>query len=144
MKKYVFLFVATFLLAGCSGQDEQETKPEPKADNEVTTTDEEAVSVQFNNIDITTPDGKILVKGNATASNDVFYFTLKYGEEVVVDETKVKLDTDESGWGTFELEIEQPKDAETKEEIPLFTFYVKNEAGEMVNPNYIPVDVVEK
>lgn len=143
MKKILLLFVVMLLLAGCGSKDEQTTETEPKADD-VPSAGVEDASVQFNNIDITTPDGKIVVKAKAKATNDAFFYTLEYGDQVVVDETKVQLDTDKDGWGSFDLEIDQPADKQTKEQIPIFTFYVKNKAGEMVNPNYVPVDVAEK
>ncbi|GGB39764.1 hypothetical protein F3157_07195 [Virgibacillus dakarensis] len=139
MKKLLLLASIIFLLAGCSGQDNPGQKENQNQDKPVA--DKEKVSVQLNNIDIKTPDGKIIVKGNANATNDEFFFTLKYGDTVVVEERKIELDTDKSGWGSFELAIDQPDDGKTAKQIPVFTFYSKNNEGEIVNPNYVPVDV---
>jgi hypothetical protein len=143
MKKMLLLLFAVMLLAGCGSKDEQPTETEQNTDD-APSTDVEGAAVQFNNIDITTPNGKIVVKAEAKAVNDEFFYVLKYGDQVVVDETKVQLDPDKNGWGNFNLEVDQPTDKQTKEQIPVFTFYVKNKAGEMVSPNYVPVDVAQE
>ncbi|WP_188455277.1 hypothetical protein [Virgibacillus oceani] len=144
MKKFLVVFFAMLLVA-CGNQDnEDNTNSEQKSQESSTETpSDENVSVKFRNLDITTPEKQIAVKGQAAATNDVFYFKLLYGEEVAVDESEVKLDTNASGWGSFELKIDIPKNDQTKDQIPVLTFYVKDESGKMVNPNYVPVDLAQ-
>lgn len=140
MKKLAFVFATVLLIAGCSGANDQDTQNDEN-DDQNRTTKESTVSLNLDELDVTVPDKQIVVTGKAKATDGKFFYALKYGDDVVVDETKVTVDADSGEWGDFSIKLDQPADVEKGDEVPIFTFYVKNGEGEQINPNYVPVDL---
>lgn len=140
MKKLVFVFAAVLWIAGCGGANDQDTQNDER-DKQNRTAEESQVSLKLDELDVTVPDEQIVVTGKAKATGGEFFYVLKYGDDVVVDETKVTVDEDSGEWGDFSIKLEQPADIEKGDEVPIFTFYVKNGEGEQINPNYVPVDM---
>ncbi|MEN1970349.1 hypothetical protein WMZ97_20030 [Lentibacillus sp. N15] len=146
MKKFLFFIAVIVLLAGCSSQDKQDedvANDSKSTKEQAASVDKETASLNLTELDIQTPDGKIKVKGKASTTNDEFFYVLKYGDDVIINETKVTLDPDDTGWGAFDLDLDQPENEVSSDEVPIFTFYVKDKAGKRINPNYVPVDINE-
>ncbi|MHA6251675.1 hypothetical protein [Oceanobacillus sp. CAU 1775] len=123
------LVLFTFLLVACGDT------------NEVDVQDEVESTVSFRSMDIQVEDNTFTLVGEVNTDEDEFYYEIKQGEEVITEETAVEVVKEESRWVSFEISEEIPEDAFDGEDAPIITLYGKNESGEVVNPNYIPVDI---
>ncbi|WP_100011444.1 hypothetical protein [Lentibacillus sediminis] len=131
--RYIIIALALLMLAGCdSGEDTASETEEGQ---------EEEASLQLRNIEVTVENGHALLTAQANGDAEEIYYTLEQGEEVLIEETSLSLGEGHYGWSDVELELKLPENAGDSGEAPVITVYGKNEAGEQVNPNYIPVEM---
>lgn len=136
--KYFLMIVSFFIIVGCSGE---QTPEEPSEESNQHKTSSSDVSISFGILDVVTKDDVIHVDGEARTTEDSFYYILEYGETLIVEETEVQLNDDDGEWKTFSFEVNIADEELTNEENTLLTLYSK-EDQEVVNPNYIPVDLM--
>src|SRR5699024_12732220 len=101
---------------------------------------EDKTAASFRGIDASVKGGVIHLSGQAKVTDDEFFYMVQYGDQSIVEESKVTLDETDDGWGEFHIE-ESTKDVETKDdEEPIAILYAKNAEGKKVNPNHIPIN----
>src|SRR5699024_4474543 len=139
--KYLILIASAFLLIGCSNASGKQTEtPETEETKDMTETKDQ-VAASFRNVDIKVENEQALIEGEAKSTNDTFYYQIKKGDSVLVEETEVTLDETNLGWGKFDRELELTDDMAEKEKSPIVMLYVKGKEDTMVNPNYFPIDM---
>lgn len=136
--RYLLMIVSLFIIVGCSQDQEPENNLNSNLENEHVASDK---NISFGILDVITQDGKIEVTGEARSTEDSFYYILEYGEELIKEEVEIDLNDEDEDWRTFSFEIDIKDEGLTDEEVPLLTLYVKDD-GEVINPNYIPVDLM--
>ncbi|WP_164669499.1 hypothetical protein [Virgibacillus doumboii] len=136
MKKLFILVICAAFLAACGAEDASEGS----ADEESA----ESSAIQFSNIDVKVNENNIRVTGEAQAADDTFYYKLEQGESVLVEESKVKLKKKAHGGISFEIKLERNFEASDSEDVPVLTLYDKNGDGEIVNENYVPIDLAKQ
>lgn len=135
--KYFLMFVGLFLIVGCSSGENVEIDTNDDHTNEATQSD---VTVKFAGIDIVYRRNAIHISGDVQTTEDYFYYILDNDGEVLIEETKIKVDDPGGEWSTFAFEVDIEDQDLTNEDVPFLTFYGKD--GErMINPNYVPVDL---
>ncbi len=139
--KYLILIASAFLLIGCSNDGGKQTEtPETGETKEMTETKDQ-VAASFRNVDIKIENEQALIEGEAKSTNDTFYYQIKQGDSVLAEETEVRLDETNLGWGKFDMELDLTDDMAEHEESPIVMLYVKGKDDTMVNPNYFPIDM---
>jgi|GEM_PF-2233706 len=139
--KYLILIASAFLLIGCSNDGGKQTEtPEVGETKEMTETKDQ-VAASFRNVDIKIENEQALIEGEAKSTNDTFYYQIKQGDSVLAEETEVRLDETNLGWGKFDMELDLTDDMAEHEESPIVMLYVKGKDDTMVNPNYFPIDM---
>lgn len=135
--KYLFMIVGLLIIAGCGGNQ----APESQFEENDGVSDVSDVSISFGILDVVTRAGVIQVKGEAKTDENSFYYILEYEGSLIVEETEVQLNDEDSEWRTFSFETTiEGEEFENKDGL-LLTLYLKD--GETkVNPNYIPVDLL--
>lgn len=98
-------------------------------------------TVAFRSMDFQMEDTAFTLIGEVDTAEDVFYYEIKQGDEVITAETSVDVPKEETRWVSFEINEVIPEDAKEAEDTPIITLYGKNSTGEAVNPNYIPIDI---
>lgn len=130
--KYFLFIICLFILAAC------EEDSVPAGNNESSETE---ISVSFRNLDVQTEASSFMLTGEVNADENVFYYTVKQGENELLSEQSIDISEEAAGWSEFEITGEIPEEALQEEETPIITLYGKDAAGEEINPNYIPIDV---
>lgn len=133
--RFLFMIIVAIMLVGCSSGDNE--TPEVNEPNEQADT-KSSISVNFRNIEVTMEDFQFHMLGEVNASEDSFYYIIEQGEEVLQEEKKIELD--QEGWNDFEIDGELPENVVEQSEPPIILLYGKDKNGELVNPNYIPID----
>lgn len=139
MKYFILLMSIFTILTGCSNESNEDEEMEQTAEEQ----GEEVESIiRFGEVNVLVNDHRVLLSGEAETSEDVFYFTFEQGEEMLLEETKVRLDEEEiaPGWRPFELELEIDDGVLDNDEVPYVQLYGKNN-GEIVDKHFVPVDV---
>lgn len=132
--RYIISGLVLLMLVGCgSGEDSASETEEGQ--------EEEEASLQLRNIEVTVEDGQVQLTAQASAEDGEIYYTLEQGEKVLIEETSLTLGEGHYGWSDLDLELELPENAGESGEAPIIKVYGKNEVGEQVNPNYIPVEM---
>jgi len=139
--KYLILIASAFLLIGCSNDSGKQTETPETAETKDMTETKDQVAVSFRNVDIKIENERALIEGEAKSTNDTFYYQIKQGDSVLVEETEVTLDETNLGWGKFDMELDLTDDMAEHEESPIVMLYVKGKDDTMVNPNYFPIDM---
>ncbi|MFD1037690.1 hypothetical protein ACFQ3N_04570 [Virgibacillus byunsanensis] len=143
--KYVWIALTATLLIGCSEDNtEQEEVQQDQEENNAAETEPESTddsAVEFRNVDVKVENNEVQLTGEGKSDTDVAYFKLDQGESQIVEETEVELDPNEQGWGQFEITVQLSDEVASTEEVPVIMLYGKNASGEVINPNYIPVDL---
>ncbi|RYG72596.1 hypothetical protein EU245_09700 [Lentibacillus lipolyticus] len=139
MRKWVFIAFAAIVLSACSNTGESNGNNETnKEANEQT---EETASVTFRKMDVTTEESTIQVTGEAQTVGDSIYYTFEQGDTVLVEENEINLQKNEQGWASFSIELELNERIKNTEEVPIIILYGKNDSGEKVDQNHVPVDL---
>lgn len=129
--KYVGLIILAFVLVGCNNQQ----KPTVTAPD--TNEAEDQIVVAFKNVEVEVEGRQIHLTGEANADNNGIFYQLTQGEKVLEKETDIILDD-----GKFDVKFMLSKDAAEEEEAPIIMLYGKGSNGDEINPNYIPVNVI--
>lgn len=126
------LLLLPFLLLFACGEDDEVTEMNQKQS-------EEETFVVFRNLDIQTEKNSFVLTGEVNAMENVFYYSIEQGEETLVEEQPFEVD--DSEWAAFEITEELPEQVLEGEDPPIINMYGKTTDNEIVNPNYIPIDV---
>lgn len=139
MKKICVVFLLT-LIVGCSQSPGENNGAggNEEINNEAFESD---LSISFSEIEVIARDKSLFISGEAKTNANEFYYKLEQGDEVIIEETVMELDDSESEWQVFEINNDTLEVDEENEEAPYLTFYVKDE-GHVVNPNYVPIDLL--
>jgi len=137
--KRIFLFISLSLVVACSNNENSEViqNVDENTNEEVGVTD---VSVKFSGIDIVYDRPVIQITGDVQTTEDRFYYTLVNEEEVIIEETLIEVDEPVEGWSAFSFEIDITDEELSDQDVPFLTFYGKD-GEEIINPNYVPVDL---
>jgi len=133
--RFIMLIMIALFLTACG-----DTTEEPDVENDDPGLDE-MNSVNLRNVDVAAEDLEVVVTGEASAVSDEFYYRVEEEGDVIVEEEHVTLDEPEDDWSEFELTLDLTDKYSNNEEPPVIVLYGKNSEGEMVNPNYIPIDL---
>lgn len=138
--KHIFILISLSLVVACSNSENPEViqnEDENNAEEFV----ESDVSVKFAGIDIVYKRDAIHITGDVQTTEDHFYYTLDNDGEVIVEETEIEVDDSVEGWSSFTFEIDIGDEGLTNEDVPFLTFYGKD-GEKIINPNYVPVDLM--
>ncbi|WP_249870136.1 hypothetical protein [Oceanobacillus saliphilus] len=142
MKYMMMIVVLLFMLAACGDNDRNNNSP--AVDNNDNVGTENAASVMFQNIDVKVEGAEFLLTGEASTTTDQFFYVIDQGDDVLMEEKNIPLnEVAPGGWVKFEINEKLPVIIEGKEDTPIITLYGKDENNQMVNPNYIPIDIGE-
>lgn len=138
--RYLLIIVSFFVMVGCSSNDEPAADPEdPVEKNDQT--EESNVSISFSEVDVRIQDKEVQVDGSARTDEDTFFYTLEQGDTVIVEETEVSLGEAEGDWKPFDFAETFENYDEDDKEVPVIRLYLKD-GDEIINPNYVPIDLV--
>ncbi|WP_156288843.1 hypothetical protein [Oceanobacillus salinisoli] len=130
--KYIILLLMSMILVGCNNEE--------AANGESNETEETSASIEIRNVDVQVEELQVILMAEAkTSSNEIFY-RLEQGEELLQEERQMSFNG-EKEWNAFELEVTLPEEVSAEENPPIIVIYGKNENGDMINPNYIPVAI---
>jgi|SRR5690625_4488173 len=140
MKKIIVTIVLV-VLVGCN-----QSANDPKENNDSTenNNNEEVksdVSVSFSEVEVIARDKSLSVTGEVQTNADEFYYTLEQGDKVIIEETAIEVDDSDSEWEAFEINDDSLEIDEENEEAPFLKFYVKDQ-DRIINPNYVPIDLL--
>ncbi|WP_067730698.1 hypothetical protein [Oceanobacillus damuensis] len=135
--RYILVLAALLLVAAC-GNDENNDRNATDSDNALT----ENSAVMFQNIDVKVEGTEFLLTGEASSATGEIFYVIDQGDDVLMGEKSISLEGAEPGeWAAFEINETLPVAVEGTEDPPIITLYGKDENNEMVNPNYIPIDL---
>ncbi|CDO02688.1 hypothetical protein BN988_01163 [Oceanobacillus picturae] len=139
MKKSIIIALA-LLLVGCS--NEQPTNESAENNDGGQGAD---ASVSIRNVEVEVDDAlQATITGEAALAGSDLYYQLEQGDVVLISEAKVELDSNPHGLSPFELLLQVPEDAVSGDQAPIVKFYGKDQSGEEVNQNYVPIDLKSK
>ncbi|GIO25733.1 hypothetical protein [Ornithinibacillus bavariensis] len=126
-KKIILLFSVLLILVGCGREAEEEQQVE-----QVTT------YAKFQSLDIQIDKNQIIITGEADASDNKFYYSVVQAEKEIGREKEVRVD---KTWGKFIIEIPIMKEMINLDEVVIVNLYTRSSEGEIINPNYVPIDL---
>lgn len=136
MKYWYIIIVLFIMLTACGNRDEEVIEPVDPEQQEIQTTE----SVMFQEMDITTDGEQIHIIGQVKTSGNVFFYRIEQDNEVIQEEKKVELEAETEAFQRFEIMTSLSSDILEQAEPPFIVMYGKDEDGEEVNPNYVPID----
>src|SRR5690625_5332433 len=108
--KYLILIASAFLLIGCSNDGGKQTENPETGETKEKTETKDQVAASFRNVNIKIENEQALIEGEAKSTNDTFYYQIKQGDSVLAEETEVRLDETNLGWGKFDMELDLTDD----------------------------------
>lgn|GEM_PF-5699908 len=140
MKKWLIGLMLIGMIAGCSEEEEPKEKQEPVDQADVIKPKtEELVATGFKNVLFTKTNEEVIVKGEAKAENDTFYYRVESQKgKVFIPEQNEKL-AHPHAYLPFELKID--RNQLKKEDVFILVLYGKNAEEKPVNTNYIPFEL---
>src|SRR5690625_808135 len=130
--RFVMLIIVVVFLAACGNTEETVDENEAQ---------DEAGSVHLQNIDIQAEDLEVNITGQASTDSNVFYYRVEEAGNVIIDEEHLTLEEAQTDWSEFMITLDLAGKYSNNGEPPIIVLYGKNSEGEMVNPNYIPIDL---
>ncbi|WP_173916971.1 BsuPI-related putative proteinase inhibitor [Halobacillus sp. Marseille-Q1614] len=94
----------------------------------------------FREMTMSGENGQYSVSGEANVNKGEFYYTIDDGHNIFVEDEPVKVDDPQAEWSPFSLEIELNPDKLPDSGALVMTIYEKDENGEPVNMNYVPLE----
>lgn len=137
MKKIIVLLAAAAILAAC-GDNENQTAEQSEEQSEETA---DSPATSFQQLDVTGEGSTIHITGQAKTEADRVYYRFEQGDDTLVEETPIELGKNAQEWSDFELDVQITEAIKESEEVPLVILYGKNENGENVNENHVPIDL---
>lgn len=132
--RYILLIFTLIFAAACSNGEETVDDNDPGKDGSPGTID-------LRNLDVEAEGLEVTATGEASAVSNEFYYRVEEEGEIIIEETHMSLEETQNDWNEFEVTFDLTDKYSHKEAPPIIVLYGKNEEGEMVNPNYIPVDL---
>ncbi len=102
---------------------------------------ENIASVKFQNMDLKVVGDEFVLSGEVSTADDEVFYVIEQGEERLQEEKSIKLDATTGDWIAFELNETIPETTENSESPLIVMLYGKDNNNEVVNPNYIPIDL---
>ncbi|MYL42771.1 hypothetical protein [Virgibacillus salexigens] len=138
MKYFGFVIILACIMVACSNQEsEKSTQTENQQDETI----QHTTAVSLRNVDVKVENGNAVINGEVQASNTNVYYILEYNNQTTIEEQEVELENMDEKWQDFSIKMKLPEDSTSRDEPPIITFYGKNDQGDKVNANYIPVDM---
>lgn len=142
--KYFMPLCMSIILIGCSPSTdsaEQHRANEDESVKEETSADDEEKSVSFQQLHFRMGIEDVTVTGSAAAPNDEIFYEVEQGDELIVEETKIPLEDKGEELDDFEVKFDLTEDMEKSDEALVTIFYAKNEQGEKINENFLPINM---
>ncbi|MFD1335678.1 hypothetical protein ACFQ4N_08975 [Oceanobacillus iheyensis] len=136
MKKIGIVMLILLFMAACGNRDEDVIEP-VKTEREL---DQRATSVQFREIDVNLESEQFHIIGEVSSSGGLFYYHVELDGEIIQEETFEEVENSNSEWNRFQIVETLPNDVLEGNSPPVMVLYGKNESGEPINENYIPID----
>ncbi|RLL45049.1 hypothetical protein D8M04_09250 [Oceanobacillus piezotolerans] len=130
MKHFISILLIGMILVGCGNSEVTENAGESSGKEPF---------LEMRNIHLQVEEMEVNVTAEVSTEEDYIYYSIAQGEEVLVKEKRIEGVREDSPWTSIEIEERLKDITSTKENIPVLSIYVKNEAGEAINPNYIPI-----
>lgn len=134
MKKFLFVLLLITFLAACSNDSE------PAEETNLPDAEEES-AVVFSNLDLQVEANTFTLAGEVRAEDGVFFYRIEQGEEELQAEQAYELSGEGGSWEEFKIVGEIPAAAFDAEGTPILSMYGKSAEGEILHPNFIPIDI---
>lgn len=136
MKKIGIVLLILLFLAACGNRDENVIEPlesEPELD-------QQATSVQFRNVDVNIESEQFHIIGEVNSSGGLYYYQVELDGDIIQEEAYEEVENLTDEWSKFEIVETLPREVLEGNEPPVVVLYGKNQSGEPINENYIPID----
>ncbi|WP_144029185.1 hypothetical protein [Oceanobacillus profundus] len=120
------LIIIVFLLAACGNENQA-------AENNN--------SIVFQNIDVVSDANEFVLTGEVAATEGEFFYVIEQGDEQISEEKRISIAQKSGDWVEFEIKEKLSEAVIESNNPPIMMLYGKNMDDEIVNPNYIPVDI---
>ncbi|WP_217585954.1 hypothetical protein [Lentibacillus saliphilus] len=136
------------MLVGCangnsSSGDQDTTRKDSEVQDSGENASDSTAHISIKNIDIKIVDKKnVRINGEAQASGDAVFYRVLHEDDMIVDETKIKLEEDD--WNSFHIQITLPQKVIETDQVPVFMIYGKDANGNEINPNYFGIDFIRQ
>ncbi|MDO6449269.1 hypothetical protein [Oceanobacillus sp. FSL W7-1304] len=124
--RYFMLIIIVFLLAACGNENQA-------AENNN--------SIVFQNIDVVSDANEFVLTGEVAATEGEFFYVIEQGDEQISEEKRISIAQKSCDWVEFEIKEKLSEAVIESNNPPIMMLYGKNMDDEIVNPNYIPVDI---
>ena len=124
--RYFMLIIIVFLLATCGNENQA-------AENNN--------SIVFQNIDVVSDANEFVLTGEVAATEGEFFYVIEQGDEQISEEKRISIAQKSGDWVEFEIKEKLSEAVIESNNPPIMMLYGKNMDDEIVNPNYIPVDI---
>ena len=143
--KYFLPILMAVLLIGCSNTNEINDSHEEVKEDEVAEDQEskeaEEDTARFHGMHFRLGIEDVSVTGKAKATNGEIFYVVEQGEEQLVEETKIPLEDDGDEWTDLEIKFPLTEEMENSEDSLVAIFYGKDDQGEQINPNILPINL---
>src|SRR5699024_7420332 len=130
MRKALIIILALLFLAAC-GNDKANNNGENDSNQE---------TISFRNIDIVLEGDDVLISGEMNSWDGNFYYHVLSGEKQIIEEEKVEKNQIHF-WANFEISLSKEELQSLTEDVPHIVLYGKDDSGEDIDPNYVPIDL---
>src|SRR5699024_5534350 len=143
--KYFLPILMAVILISCSNTNEINDNPEEVKEDVVADeqedNEEEGDTAQFHGMHFRLGIEDVKVTGKAKATNDEIFYVIEQGEEQIVEGTKITLEEEEDEWTDLEIKFPLTEEMENSEDALVAILYGKDDHGEQINPNILPINL---
>ncbi|GLO65634.1 MULTISPECIES: hypothetical protein [Oceanobacillus] len=136
MKKIGIVMLVLLFLTACGNRDEDVIEP-MESESEL---DQQATSVQFRNVDVNIESEQFHIIGEVNSSGGLFYYKVELNGEIIQEEAYEQVENSTNEWSEFEIVETLPREVLEGNDPPVVVLYGKNQSGEPINENYVPID----
>ncbi|MFS0752199.1 hypothetical protein [Oceanobacillus sp. 1P07AA] len=136
MKKIGIIMLILIFMAACGNRDEDAIEP-IESEREL---DQQASSVQFRNVDVNIESEQFHIIGEVNSSGGLFYYQVELDGEIIQEETYQEVESSTEEWSKLEIVETLPREVLEGNEPPVVVLFGKNQSGEPINENYVPID----